>query len=79
MCDDERLVGDFAIIVFVGQVLNKVAHLCVIESFGAAEGGGWGGGGGWGDGDGDGATPMFFRPRLIESDVLLQLFVFFFS
>lgn len=58
-------------------VPNKVAHLCVVKSFGDADGG-WGG---WdcGDGDGDRATPMFFRPRLIESDVLLQLFVFFSS
>lgn len=54
-------------------VPNKVAHLCVVESFGDADGEGWGGC------DGFRATPMFFRPRLIESDVLLQLFVFFSS
>ena len=59
-------------------VPNKVAHLYVVESFGDADGG-WGGWCGWGGWDGFRATPMFFRPRLIESDVLLQLFVFFFS
>ena len=70
-------------VALVGMfVPNKVAHLCVVESFGDADGEGWGGWGGWGDWggcDGFRATPMFFRPRLIESDVLLQLFVFFSS
>jgi len=53
-------------------VLYKVAHLCVVESFGDADEG-------WEGWDcGDGATPMFFSPRLTESDALLYFFVFFF-
>ena len=83
VCDDERLVGDFALMmVWVVDMFvpNKVAHLYVVESFGDADGEGWGGWSGWsGCDDGFRATPMFFRPRFIESDVLLQLFVFFSS
>jgi hypothetical protein len=81
VCDDERLVGDFGMVVLVGMfVPNKLAHLCVVESFGDADadadGEGWGG---WDCCDRFRATLMFFIPRLVESDVLLQLFVFFSS